>query len=195
MSHAELVLNRDTAAQTTGAHETGIRPDPDTIPFRRFRIYPNARRLTRNGVEIELGSRAFDVLIVLLRARGCVVSKEDMFRAVWPSTTVDEGNLRLQMTVLRKVLGPDRDMIKTIPGRGYLLADDVDETGPVPLTARNLPPSAEWQDAPSRSPDGEADRFHARLTALENETSLLRRALSDFARNRLFAPATDAAFR
>ncbi|MBC9034444.1 winged helix-turn-helix domain-containing protein [Sphingomonas sp. JC676] len=76
------------------------------------------------GAPVEIGSRAFDLLIVLLRSRGEIVSKEEIVRRVWPSTTVDESNLRFQMTVLRRVLGKDRDRIKTVPGRGYLFVDD-----------------------------------------------------------------------
>jgi DNA-binding winged helix-turn-helix (wHTH) protein len=73
---------------------------------------------------VECGSRAFDLLHVLLLSRGKVVSKDDIVRHVWPTTCVEESNLRFQMASLRKVLGTYRDLIKTIPGRGYLLASD-----------------------------------------------------------------------
>jgi DNA-binding winged helix-turn-helix (wHTH) protein len=61
---------------------------------------------------------------VLLLSLGEVVSKDDIVRHVWPTTCVDESNLRFQMASLRKVLGIYRDAIKTIPGRGYLLASE-----------------------------------------------------------------------
>jgi DNA-binding response OmpR family regulator len=78
--------------------------------------------LLRNGEPVELGSRAFDLLVVLLKSRGAVVSKNEIVDYVWPSTMVDESNLRFQMACLRRVLGVDRDVIKTIQGRGYLFA-------------------------------------------------------------------------
>jgi hypothetical protein len=74
---------------------------------------------------------------VLAQARGTLVTKEAIIRQVWPSTIVEESNLRFQMACVRKALGRDRDLIKTIPGRGYLLAADVDESSahPAPLDA------------------------------------------------------------
>ncbi|MDH7972859.1 response regulator [Sphingomonas sp. AR_OL41] len=91
------------------------------LRFRRFTVLPNARQLLADGVPIDVGSRAFDLLVVLLQSRGTIVSKAEIFRHVWPSTTVEESNLRFQMASLRTALGEDRDVIKTIPGRGYLL--------------------------------------------------------------------------
>jgi DNA-binding winged helix-turn-helix (wHTH) protein len=102
----------------------GERDDARPIVFGEFLAVPAARKLMFRGAPVEIGSRAFDLLIVLLRSRGEIVSKEEIVRRVWPSTTVDESNLRFQMTVLRKALGEDRDRIKTVPGRGYLFVDD-----------------------------------------------------------------------
>jgi DNA-binding winged helix-turn-helix (wHTH) protein len=79
--------------------------------------------LTRNGTSVKLGSRAFDLLTKLATSGGKIVSKSDLVDYVWPSTFVDDSNLRFQMTSLRKALGDARDLIKTIPGRGYLFAD------------------------------------------------------------------------
>jgi DNA-binding winged helix-turn-helix (wHTH) protein len=98
--------------------------------FGRFVALPTARMLLLEGQPVELGARAFDLLIVLLASRGEIVSKDVIIDYVWPTTTVDESNLRFQMAVLRKALGADRDIIKTIPGRGYLLADSVESDVP-----------------------------------------------------------------
>ncbi len=95
---------------------------PNSISFRKFQLMPAERLLLRNGEPVELGSRAFDLLVVLLKSRGAVVSKNEIVDYVWPSTMVDESNLRFQMACLRRVLGVDRDVIKTIQGRGYLFA-------------------------------------------------------------------------
>ncbi len=96
-----------------------------TLEFRGYRVYPTARKLTHNDTAVEIGGRAFDLLVILLLARGRLMSKEEIVRHVWPSTTVDECNLRFQMAVLRKALGRDRDVIKTVPGRGYLFAEEI----------------------------------------------------------------------
>lgn len=97
----------------------------ETLSFRAFRLLPAARILLRHGQPVEIGSRAFDLLHVLLRSRGSVVERADIFRQVWPTTIVDESNLRFQMSCLRKALGADRDLLKTIPGRGYMLAAEI----------------------------------------------------------------------
>jgi DNA-binding winged helix-turn-helix (wHTH) protein len=62
-----------------------------------------------------------------------VVEKEAIVSFVWPNTIVEESNLRFQMAALRKALGRDRDIIKTIPGRGYFLAQEYSlEARPIP---------------------------------------------------------------
>jgi DNA-binding winged helix-turn-helix (wHTH) protein len=101
-------------------------PINGSIRFRDFEIRPGDRLLLRDRQPICIGSRAFDLLMVLLRSRGAIVSKETIFRYVWPATTVEESNLRFQVASLRKVLGADRELIKSIPGRGYLFASDHD---------------------------------------------------------------------
>lgn len=104
--------------------------------FRRFHVIPSARQLLLDGCEIDIGGRAFDLLVILLEARGTIVDKTRIFQHVWPSTTVDESNLRFQMGVLRKALGDDRDVIKTIAGRGYILAEDLPSGGATVLAAQ-----------------------------------------------------------
>ena len=101
------------------------RPRPGAVlTFGRYEVELRARRLLRDGRAIALGSRAFDVLIALLSARGRVVPKRDIMRTVWPDTQVDESNLRFQIAALRHALEDHRDYIKTISGRGYFFVDD-----------------------------------------------------------------------
>ena len=86
--------------------------EPNTIyHFGGFRVSIGCQTSEQDGRPVEFGSRAFDLLVVLLRARGRVVSKNEITNAVWPSTTVDETNLRFQMACLRKALRavPQRD--------------------------------------------------------------------------------------
>jgi DNA-binding winged helix-turn-helix (wHTH) protein len=91
------------------------------LRFGRFCLVPGSRTLLRDGAPVPLGGRAFDLLHVLLRARGSLVSKEEIIVQVWPHVVVEESNLRFQMARLRRALEEDRGLIVTVPGRGYLL--------------------------------------------------------------------------
>src|SRR5246500_3967352 len=89
------------------------------IEFGWFQLLPHRRELRADGVAVELGSRAFDVLMVLTEARGALVTKDEILSRVWPDTVVEENNLVVQISALRKALGEDRDLIRTVSGRGY----------------------------------------------------------------------------
>src|SRR5579863_10410685 len=80
-----------------------------------------SRELFRDGQPVRLGSRAFDMLAVLIAANGALVSKNDILNQVWPDTFVEENNLQVHMSALRKVLGESRGLIQTVSGRGYRL--------------------------------------------------------------------------
>jgi DNA-binding winged helix-turn-helix (wHTH) protein len=90
-----------------------------TLEFGRFRVLLRRRQLLAEGVPVELGTRAFDLLLVLLEADGSLVTKEDLLERVWPGIVVSEENLKVQISALRKALGSDRDLIRTEFGRGY----------------------------------------------------------------------------
>ena len=90
------------------------------ITFGRFLVSPACRTLKLDGEDVCIGARAYDLLVLLLESSGKVVNKDLIMRHVWPATTVDECNLRFQITSLRKALGEERVRIKTITGRGYL---------------------------------------------------------------------------
>ena len=89
------------------------------IEFGRFRVLLRRRQLLADGVPIELGTRAFDLLLVLLEADGALVKKRELLKPVWPSVVVSEENLKVHVSALRKALGADRDLIRTEFGRGY----------------------------------------------------------------------------
>jgi predicted ATPase/DNA-binding winged helix-turn-helix (wHTH) protein len=89
------------------------------IEFGRFRLSPRRRELSVAGKPIELGGRAFDVLLTLIEARGSVVSKDELMARVWPDRVVEENNLQVQIAALRKVLADDRELLRTVAGRGY----------------------------------------------------------------------------
>jgi len=77
------------------------------------------RRLLADGEPAALGSRAFDLLLVLIEQPGTLLTKNQLLDHVWPGLVVEENNLATQISALRKVLGGD--VIATIPGRGYRL--------------------------------------------------------------------------
>ena len=89
------------------------------IEFGRFRVLLRRRRLLADGVPVELGTRAFDLLLVLLEADGLLVTKEELLSRVWRGIVVSEENLKVQVSALRKALGADRDVIRTEFRRGY----------------------------------------------------------------------------
>ena len=92
---------------------------------------PSRRQLKVRGQTVRLSARAFDILEILLRAGGAVVPKEELFRRVWPGLVVEENNLQVQISAVRKALGDDREGIQTVPKRGYRLMVErlVDATG------------------------------------------------------------------
>ncbi len=92
--------------------------DTTTLHFGPFAWCPLRRQLIADGARpVNLGARAFDLLGVLLDNRDRVMSKGDLIDRVWPDTVVEDNNLSVQVSMLRKVLGDSA--IATIPGRGY----------------------------------------------------------------------------
>ena len=82
-----------------------------TLEFGRFRVRLRKRQLVADGAPVELGTRALDLLLVLLEAGGSLVTKDELLSRVWPGIVVAEENLKVQISALRKALGEDRDFI------------------------------------------------------------------------------------
>jgi DNA-binding response OmpR family regulator len=142
------------------------------IRFGRFCVRPRSRQMFADGQQVEIGSRAFDLLVVLLNACGTLVTKEQIMERLWPSTVVEECNLRQQMAFLRKVLGDYRDVIKTIPGRGYIFAADAG-TETVETHALSLPDpdsEARLREGRSRTAEAVCGLHTARGKARQNST-------------------------
>jgi DNA-binding winged helix-turn-helix (wHTH) protein len=68
-------------------------------------LLPHRRELRADGAAVELGGRALEVLMVLTEARGALVTKNEIMARVWPDTVVEENNLVVQISALRKALG------------------------------------------------------------------------------------------
>ena len=90
---------------------------PEAGQFGRFQILVAERRLQVDGQTVALGSRAFDLLAALVVRRERVVAKDELIELVWPGLVVEDNNLQVQISALRKVLGTNA--IATVPGRGY----------------------------------------------------------------------------
>ena len=118
----------------------------EAVEFGRFRLLPRRRELRADGVAVEVGSRAFDVLMVLIEARGALVTKDEIIARVWPDTVVEENNLVVQISALRKALGQSRDLIRTVPGRGYRFVAEIRNSagvaGPESRFERGLAPAS-----------------------------------------------------
>jgi len=77
---------------------------PASVGFGRFRILPHRREVLADGRPIELGGRAFDILMALVEANGSVIGKDELIRRVWPGRIIEEDNLRAQIRALRTAL-------------------------------------------------------------------------------------------
>jgi len=100
----------------------------DVYEFGPFRVDPQKEILLRAGDPIPLTPKTFQILLVLVRHSKEVVTKDDLMKAVWPDTFVEEANLSRNIFMLRKALGSspqDHRYILTVPGRGYRLAENV----------------------------------------------------------------------
>lgn len=102
-------------------------PESTQYAFGPFLLDTRERRLLRDGVAVPLTLKAFDLLQVLVQNQGHLVSKDELMRRVWPDAVVEENNLTVTISALRKALdeGPtDRQYIETVPRRGYRFVAD-----------------------------------------------------------------------
>ena len=82
-------------------------------------VLRESRQVTCNGRLVKMSSRAFDLLQLLLDAKGSLVSTEEIMAKVWPSTIVEENNIQVHISMLRRLLAERRDLLQTVTGRGY----------------------------------------------------------------------------
>ena len=111
--------------------------EPLRYCFEDFLLDKAAGVLLRHGADggvsrIQLGSRAFQLLSLLVERRGAVVTRQEIMDAVWPNLVVEENNLSVQLSSLRRALDVGRhdgSCIRTLPGRGYQLLSPVSVVG------------------------------------------------------------------
>src|SRR5207253_8011119 len=118
---------------------------PAIIECGRFRVLPHRREFLADGRPIHLGGRSFDVLMALIEGQGAVVSKDALIGRVWPNRIVEESSLHVQISALRSTFGADRNLIRTISGRGYQFTGEIrtlaarPHTPAVAVTAVDVP--------------------------------------------------------
>lgn len=107
------------------------------LRFLDFELDESRRQLTRAGQPVKLGSKALDILVVLASKAGEVVTREELFDAVWSGSSSAENSLRVQIMALRKALGPEETdgLVQSVAGRGYLLSASVQTHKPLEMPA------------------------------------------------------------
>jgi DNA-binding winged helix-turn-helix (wHTH) protein/tetratricopeptide (TPR) repeat protein len=145
--------------------------DPSAFEFGPFRLSTEKSVLWRGGELVPLTPKAFDLLRVLVEHQGDVVTKSELLSRVWTDTVVEEGNLSVTVTALRKALDPQpngRSYIQTVPRRGYRFDGAIRSDGGAPRLSLAVLPFACL--GPEDGPQiglGMADAIIGRLTAQE----------------------------
>src|SRR4029077_17068446 len=122
--------------------------DRRALSFGPFRLIAAQRLLLDGDRPVRLGSRAFDILAALVERAGEVVDKKELIARAWPQTLVEDANLKIQISALRRALGDGQGghrYVVTVPGRGYNFVAPVSRGEPpraptsAPSPAHNLP--------------------------------------------------------
>jgi predicted ATPase/DNA-binding winged helix-turn-helix (wHTH) protein len=111
--------------------------DGSAISFGPYRLLPAQRLVLEGDKPVRLGSRAFDILTALVERAGEVVSKEELIARAWPKTFVEEANLKIQVSALRRALGDgqgDNRYVATVVGRGYNFVAPIRKEEPSPAS-------------------------------------------------------------
>ena len=148
------------------------------IKFGTFELDLVDKKLTESGRPYQLGKKALDILVALASKAGEIVSKDELIQAAWPSTTVDEGALRVHLVTLRKALGEysAQRYIENVAGRGYIFV------APVEVVVN---PSADFA-ASATIPEVNLPRFATRLIGREE---FIQSSLAALASTRLLTIA------
>ena len=124
--------------------------------FGRFRCDPAEHLLFCEGKAVSLAPKAFEILIILIKSNRRLLTKDEMMQKVWPDTFVEDANLTINISALRKLLGDstgDQQYIETVPKRGYRFIvpvkqfhDDGKASEPMhsPEIARVVAPTSAW---------------------------------------------------
>jgi TolB-like protein/DNA-binding winged helix-turn-helix (wHTH) protein len=105
-------------------------PRKHVYEFGPFTLIPSERQLLRDHHPVSLAGKSFDLLVVLVENCGRLVGKEELLKRIWPDSFVEEANLSVNMTALRRALGEGRDdhrYVETVPRHGYRFVAEVKE--------------------------------------------------------------------
>ena len=117
------VTKREFPPKTSGPRPSGLK-----ACFGSFQLLPRQRQLLDHGKRVPIGSRALDILMLLIDRAGEVVTKEEIMAHAWPRTIVEETNLRVHIAGLRRALGDDQPnsrYLSNVIGRGYSFVEAV----------------------------------------------------------------------
>jgi len=150
---------------------------PPSAPrrFDRFELHPAERLLLADGMPVTMGARAFDLLVALSDSPGTLITKDNLLATVWPGLVVEENNLQVQVSTLRKILGPSA--LATIPGRGYrfnLPVMSADAGAPAHGVGRHAPAAdARDESAPSSARTNLASRLPSLYGRTEDVATIM----------------------
>jgi len=128
--------------------------------FGIFRLDPAQRLLLRSGIPVSVTPKAFELLVVLVEQSGKLLDRDTLLGTVWPGVSVEEGNLSVTISHLRKVLGDDRgkhEYIETVSKRGYRFVAQVAERCDSPFDFQPL--RLEGVQPPSHEDPAEAEPY------------------------------------
>jgi predicted ATPase/DNA-binding winged helix-turn-helix (wHTH) protein len=144
----------------------------EILQFGSFCYYVQRRLVLDGGRPLRVGSKALDILHLLVANAGTVVSKEAIIAHAWPSTVVEEINLRVHIAALRRALGDGRDgqrYIVNIPQRGYSFVAGVQpceaEVGDLPRRVEGPRPTLPARLSPIKGRDAIVDQLVRQLPA------------------------------
>ena len=123
--------------------------EKEMYEFGPFSLDPAERIISRDGTLLPLTPKVFDTLVCLVRNRGRLLTKDELLKEVWPGTFVEEVNLAVNISTLRKTLGEspqDPRYIATVQGRGYRFVADVRQISATSerLSSILMRPRATW---------------------------------------------------
>lgn len=135
--------------------------------FGKFHLIPARRQLLEDDREVLIRGRPFDLLLTLVERRGQTVTKDELFELVWPGRIVEEGNLTVHISTLRKILGTEA--IATVPGQGYRFVAEVSEVTGEPRAATR-----------EKRPAGNIARPLTRLIGRQGAVDVISKRLEEY---------------
>jgi predicted ATPase/DNA-binding winged helix-turn-helix (wHTH) protein len=158
----------------------------EAFAFGPFRLLVARRELTAHNVPVAIGQRAFEILLLLVSRHGELVTKDDLMAEVWPGVVVEENNIQVHVSALRKVLGKaggGESYLLTVPGRGYQFVAPVECEGAA--QPQTIPAAALDQVMTAAAIPAAGSNLPQQLTSLIGREAELAEIKSQLAGHRL----------